>query len=329
MAASNFLSAGYGNPLLRDWHVANTRLNARDLIYPIFVLDEDGKKNAIDSMPGQFQWSVDRLHELLDPLVTLGLKSVLLFGVVTNDAKKSTLADYALDQESPVVRATKKIRQDWPDLYVICDVCICQYTWHGHCGILKQDGTIDNQASIDLLGAIALVYAKAGAHMVAPSDMMDCRIAAIKAALKKEGLERQVPVMAYSAKFASAMYGPFRDIAHSMPQFGDRKDYQLPTGSSCLALRALKRDESEGADFLMVKPGGSYLDIIKIAKQETLLPISVYQVSGEYAEMMAGAEAGVYDLQARVNESMVAFKRAGADIIITYFVPYMLAWMKD
>lgn len=327
---SNHLHPGYSHALLREWQTDGLSYNASNFVYPIFVLDEDGKKNEIKSMPGQYQWSVDLLPELLDPLVELGLRSVILFGVtLTHKDLEATWAD---NKESPVIRALKFLSARYPQLYLICDVCLCQYTSHGHCGILKEVAgvnDIDNDVSVARLAEISVNYALAGAHMIAPSDMMDGRIGAIKDGLRKAGLVRRVPVMSYSAKFASCMYGPFRDAAHSKPGFGDRKSYQLPIGASQLALRALLRDVEEGADFLMVKPGGPYLDIIQTAKEKTNLPISVYQVSGEFAMLYHAAQAGVFDLRTGVNESIISLRRAGADIIITYFTPQILQWLRD
>jgi len=297
------------------------------------VLDVDGDKRAISSLPGQYQWSVDRLPELLDPLITLGLRSVILFGVVTDESVKTRNAERALAADNPVIRALQVLREKYPTLYRICDVCMCQYTSHGHCGILtKDDDTgvhIKQEESTALLAEIALHYAQAGAQMVAPSDMIDGRVAAIKELLTLKSFGRTVPVMAYSAKFASAFYGPFRAAANSKPLQGDRRCYQLPVGAAGLAKRAILRDITEGADFVMVKPGGSYLDIIHMAKQETDVPICVYQVSGEYAMLITAAQAGIFSLCEGVMESITAFRRAGADIIITYFTPQLLTWHSE
>ena len=338
MDPSHLLASGYAHPLTREWHSQHVKYDASHFVYPVFVLDVDGHKNEVSSMPGQYQWSVDRLTELLDPLVALGLRSVILFGVVTRQQDKSVDAQVVHSPNNPVVRTLALLKHRYPSLYLICDVCMCQYTSHGHCGLLKDHAQdpdsasypdIDHETSIKLIADIAKNYALAGAHMVSPSDMMCGRIAAIKDMLVKEKLQRTVAVMSYSAKFASAMYGPFRDAANSKPMKGDRKGYQLPIAATGLARRALQRDVAEGADFLMVKPGGPYLDIIYIAKTETDLPVAVYQVSGEFSEILKAVAGGVFDLRARVDESIVALRRAGADIIISYFVPQLLQWFRE
>jgi porphobilinogen synthase len=242
---------------------------------------------------------------------------------------------------SPVVRAIPIIRKRFPSLYIACDLCLCAYTEHGHCGVMNkiEDGTaggcggwaIDNQASIDRLGQIALAYAKAGAHMIAPSDMMDGRIGAIKAALAsdKSALESRVAVMSYAAKFASCFYGPFRDAAKSGMSFGDRSLYQLPAGGKGLAKRAVERDLAEGADFVMVKPGMPYLDIVRETADISPVPVAVYQVSGEWAMLHHAAAAGALDLKKAVMESLLAFKRAGAVLVLSYFTPQVLKWLRE
>jgi len=254
---------------------------------------------------------------------------VLLFGVLTKeDTKKDPSGSIALDENSPVSRGIKVLRKSFPDLLVIADVCLCGYTSHGHCGILNQDGTIDNGKSIEMLAEVALAYAKAGAHVVAPSDMMDGRIAQIKKLLNQNGLLGKVAVMSYAAKFASCFYGPFRDAAHSAPSFGDRKAYQLPP-SRGLALRAVQRDIEEGADFVMVKPAGPYLDIIKEVRDLVHTPVACYHVSGEYAMLWHAAKANCFDLKTAVFETLKGMRRAGADIIITYYTPRLLEWLKE
>ena len=243
---------------------------------------------------------------------------------------KSDDASNADSPQNPVVRAIPLLRKEFPHLLICCDVCLCAYTSHGHCGIFTTDPSsnetfIDNQLSIQRLSQVALKYAQSGAHVVAPSDMMDGRVGAIKSILSKHNLSSRVSVMAYSAKFASTFYGPFRDAAKSAPSFGDRSTYQLPCTSSGLSLRALQRDVNEGADIIMIKPGMPYLDVIRSARDRFPdYPISVYQVSGEYAMIMHAANAGTFDLTKAVFESLYSFHRAGADVIITYFAPFLL-----
>jgi porphobilinogen synthase len=302
------------------------------LIYPLFIIDDDDAKKPINSMPEQYQLGVNQIAPFLEPLVKKGLRSVLLFGVLTKEGRKDEQASWADNDEGPVQRAIKLIKSKFPEVYVVTDVCLCAYTAHGHCGVFskvecRENPDIDNDKSVARLAEMALSHAKAGADMVAPSDMMDGRIGAIKKALAGAGLSRRVSVMSYSAKFASCMYGPFRDAAHSAPSFGDRRTYQLPSGSSGLAIRALLRDIDEGADFLMVKPGLPYLDIIKEAKERSHVPISVYQVSGEYAMLWHAAAAGSFDLKTAVMESLTCLRRAGADIIISYYTPRLLDWL--
>jgi len=263
----------------------------------------------------------------LKPLVEKGLRSILIFGVLTQTVKDSQ-ASCALAESSPVIQAIKVIRKSFPDLYVAADVCLCGYTDHGHCGILTEEGHIDNSKSIKRIAEVALSYAKAGAHMVAPSDMMDGRIQAIKHLLSQNNLNRTC-VMSYSAKFASSFYGPFREAAHSAPSQGDRKAYQLPPPARGLAIRAFQRDQEEGADILMVKPAGPYLDIIRDMKNQVNTPIACYHVSGEYAMLWHAAAAGAFDLKTAVFETLRGFRRAGVDIIITYYTPRLLDWLKE
>ncbi|KAM7144075.1 delta-aminolevulinic acid dehydratase isoform 2-T5 [Macrochelys suwanniensis] len=233
-------------------------------------------------------------------------------------------------ENTPAIQAIKKIRSSFPELLIACDVCLCPYTSHGHCGILRKDGTIQNEASCQRLAEVSLAYAKAGCHIVAPSDMMDGRIAAMKEALVSNNMGNKVSVMSYSAKFASCFYGPFRDAALSKPAFGDRRCYQLPPGARGLALRAVDRDVREGADMLMVKPGMPYLDLVRDVKaKHPTHPLAVYHVSGEFAMLWHGAQAGAFNLKTAVMEVMTGFRRAGADIIITYYVPQLLKWLKE
>jgi len=296
-------------------------------MYPIFITDDPEASVPIPSLPGQRRWGVNKLQEFLQPLVEKGLQSVILFGVPLQCIKdmRGTPAD---DPQGPVIMAIQKLRELFPSLYIAVDVCLCEYTDHGHCGLLHQDGTINTQPSVERIAQVALSYAKAGAHCVAPSDMMDGRIKAIKRTLIDAGLGNKVTLMSYSAKFASSLYGPFRDAAGSAPSFGDRKCYQLPPSAKGLARRAIGRDCSEGADIIMVKPALPYLDIISDAAQLAGdRPIACYQVSGEFAMIHAGAAAGVYDLRTMVIETLESMVRAGVTVILTYFTPDLLEWL--
>eukprot|EP00457_Paulinella_chromatophora_P010026 gb/GEZN01010112.1/.p1 GENE.gb/GEZN01010112.1/~~gb/GEZN01010112.1/.p1 ORF type:complete len:377 (-),score=14.75 gb/GEZN01010112.1/:59-1189(-) len=326
---THLLHPSQSHPLVKSWNTAPS-LQASQMMYPIFISDQAGVKEEIKSLPGQYRWGVDRLEELLDPLVEKGLRSVLLFGVLTGDSKKDATASWADRESSPVPRALLHLRQKYRSLLLATDVCLCGYTSTGHCCILDAEMAkagvlrIQNPASIERLAQIALSYAQYGAHMVAPSDMMDGRIGAIKHLLRGAGLESQVPVMSYTAKFASVFYGPFRDAACSGMSFGDRSSYQLGSGSRGLALRALVRDVAEGADIVMVKPGGPYLDIVRDCRERVSVPIAIYQVSGEYAMLYHAAKAGAFGLEEGVLESLVCAQRAGADIFISYFTPLVL-----
>lgn len=297
-------------------------------MYPIFVTDDPNARVEIKSLPGQCRWGLDRLKELLEPLVAKGLTSVLIFGVPVSSEKdiRGSLAD---DPTSTVVPAIKLIRELFPHLYIAADVCLCEYTSHGHCGIFQSDNKVlDSLKSVERIAEVALNYAKAGADCVAPSDMMDGRIKAIKRALIDNGFGNRCTLMSYSAKFASAMYGPFREAAGSTPSFGDRKCYQLPPAARGLARRAILRDVNEGADIIMVKPAMPYLDILASAAElAPNHPLAAYQVSGEYAMIVAGARAGVYDLKTMARESVDGIIRAGATVIATYFTPDFLDWL--
>ncbi|KAG8968404.1 Aminolevulinate dehydratase [Tulasnella sp. 419] len=328
MDISSILQGGYNHPLSRTWQ-SQRQLTKSMLMYPIFITDDPQASVTINSLPGQKRWGVDRLEEFLGPLVTKGLKSVILFGVPLNCEKdpKGTPAD---DPQGPVILAIKKLRSLYPDLYIAADVCLCEYTSHGHCGYLNQDGTIDTPPSVKRIAEVAVNYAKAGAHCVAPSDMMDGRIKAIKEGLMQAGLANKCLLMSYSAKFASSMYGPFREAAGSAPAFGNRKCYQLPPAGRGLARRAIVRDVNEGADIIMVKPAMPYLDIIASAAElAPSHPLACYQVSGEYAMIVAGANAGVYELKTMAFESVDCMLRAGATLILSYFTPQFLDWLDE
>lgn len=323
------LHSGYSHEVLRQWQSAGAGLSAHSFIYPIFVSDDPNANEEVGSLPGVKRYGVNTLESALQPLVDNGLKSVLIFGV-PEKATKDPTGSPADAADNPAILALKKLREVFPKLLLACDVCLCPYTDHGHCGILNTDGTIDNAASIQRIAQVALAYAKAGCHVLAPSDMMDNRVGAIKKLLHESGLGGKVAVMSYSAKFASSFYGPFRDAAKSAPAFGDRRCYQLPPGARGLALRAVERDVAEGADFLMVKPGMPYLDIVRDVKEKfPNHPLAIYQVSGEYAMLWHGSVAGAFSLKAIVMEAVTAMRRAGADIIISYYTPKLLEWIKE
>jgi porphobilinogen synthase len=297
--------------------VRETTLSPDDLVYPMFVVDGDGVRNPVASMPGVEQLSVDQIVREAVEVHGLGIPAVILFGVPTDDAKDAHgTAGY--DPDGLVPRAIRAIKAEVPELLVWADVCLCEYTSHGHCGVLAEDGEVLNDETLDLLARAAVTYARAGADAVAPSDMMDGRVAAIRAALDDDGLGN-VPIVAYAAKYASGYYGPFRDAAHSTPAFGDRRGYQMDPGNVEEALREVELDMEEGADMVMVKPAGPYLDVIQRVKEAFGMPTAAYQVSGEYALIKAAGEKGWVDEQRLAMESVLGIKRAGADLILTYF----------
>lgn len=332
MDIASLLHAGYAHPLTREWQSRIPKSPKSAFMFPVFVTDTSpDAMEPIASMPEQFRFGVDKLAENLEPLMAKGLASIILFGVPSENSKltKDGRGSAADSADSCVIQAIKMCRQKFPNLLIACDVCLCPYTDHGHCGILYDDGTINNAQSGKRLAEISVAYAQAGAHIVAPSDMCDGRIKALKMALIENHLAHRVSVMAYSAKFASAFYGPFRDAAKSAPSKGDRKCYQLPPGGRGLARRAIKRDMNEGADFIMVKPGYPYLDVVRDASEISPdIPIAVYQVSGEYSMLYhAGVTHGVVDIKDAVLESIEGYHRAGANIILTYWTPKLLEWL--
>ncbi|GAB0133290.1 hypothetical protein EsDP_00001702 [Epichloe bromicola] len=323
------LHGGYYHPLARSWQ-AERQLTKSMFIYPIFVTDREDDMNLVASLPGQYQLGLGKLVSYLEPLVRKGLRSVMLFGVPMKPGTKDALGSAADDPEGPVIQAIRLIRRRFPQIYICTDVCLCEYTSHGHCGILRDDGSLNNQLSVDRISDVAIAYAKAGAHCVAPSDMNDGRIRSIKLKLIEEGIAHKTTLMSYSAKFSGCLYGPFRDAAGSSPSFGDRKCYQLPPSGRGLARRAIIRDLNEGADVIMVKPAGQYLDIISDAKELGKdLPIAAYQVSGEYSMIHAAAKAGVFDLKAAAFEATESILRAGATIVVSYFTPQFLDWLDN
>ena len=300
------------------------------LIYPLFISDQDSEETLIPSLPNQHRRGIKRLVPHLEPLVGKGLRSVILFGVPIAPNVKDAIGTAADDPKGPVIKAIRLIRDRFPDLFIVADVCLCEYTSHGHCGILHEDGSLNNSLSVDRISDVAMAYADAGAHCVAPSDMNDGRIRAIKLKLIESGVAHKVSLMSYAAKFSGCLYGPFRDAAGSCPSFGDRKCYQLPPGGRGLARRAIYRDIQEGADYIMVKPASSYLDIISDAKEiGKNLPIAAYQVSGEFAMIHAAAAAGVFDLKTMAFESTEGILRAGATIVVSYFTPQFLDWLSN
>jgi porphobilinogen synthase len=303
--------------------VRETQVTVDDLIYPMFVLPGSGSKEPIGSMPGQYRWSVDLLVEECRRVSDLGIPAVLLFGI---PEEKDATGSEASAAHGAVQQACAALKRALPALCVITDVCLCEYTSHGHCGILSPEGEVCNDITLHRLADVAVSHARSGADIIAPSDMMDGRIAAIREALDEADF-LNTPLMSYAAKYASAFYGPFREAAGSTPQFGDRRGYQMDPPNRREALRELSADYDEGADILMVKPALAYLDIIADARAEFDTPIAAYNVSGEYSMLMAAAERGWLDLQRSVMEVLVAIKRAGADVILTYHAPDVARWL--
>ena len=304
--------------------VKETDLNPNQLVWPAFVLPGKGIKEPILSMPGQFRYSIDLLTPEVKALEKKGIGGVLLFGVPD---KKDEKASSATASNSLVSQAIQSIKELKPNLVVATDVCLCAYMSHGHCGVVGNNGEILNDPSVALLSAMALAHVKAGADLVAPSDMMDGRVQAIRSTLDHAGFQN-TPIMSYSAKFASSFYGPFRDAAHSAPEFGDRKSYQMDPANIEEAIREIETDIEEGADIVMVKPALAYLDVIRVAKDRFSTPIATYQVSGEYSMIKAAAEKGWINEKQVVLETLTAIKRAGANIIISYYAPEVLDWLK-
>jgi len=294
--------------------VKETSLSGNDLIYPLFLVEGEGIKKEIPSLPDVFHLSIDKLEEEISEIKALGIQGVILFGI---PGSKDALGSQAYAEDGIVQKGIRKIKSIDPDFFVITDVCMCQYTSHGHCGILTKSGAIANDTTLDYLNKIVLSHAKAGVDMVAPSDMMDGRIRSIRKALDDENF-KNISIMAYSAKYHSSYYGPFRDAAHSAPSFGNRKTYQMDFHNSREAIEEMDLDYQEGADLLMVKPALSYLDVIKSAKDRFNVPIVAYNVSGEYSMIKNAIKNNIVS-EAIIYETVVSIKRAGADIIITYF----------
>jgi len=310
-------------PALREL-VRETELSVKDFIYPLFITYGDNIKKEISSMPGQFQLSLDKLEAEIEEIVGLGIPAVILFGL---PEIKDEIASGAYHEEGIVQQAVRKIKELAPELLVVTDLCLCEYTDHGHCGIIR-DGEVLNDVTLEVLARAGIAQAEAGADIVAPSDMMDGRVGAIRAALDAERFDH-VPIMAYSAKYASSFYGPFREAAESTPSFGDRHSYQMDPANAMEALRETAMDIEEGADIIMVKPALSYLDIIAAVRAEFDYPLAAYNVSGEYSLIKAAASKGWIDERKTALEALTSMKRAGADIILTYHAKDAARWLKQ
>ena len=301
-----------------------TVISPADFIYPLFIVEGDNIKREISSMPGQFQHSVDNVLRECGELLSVGVRSVILFGIPN---EKDEVGSGAYADEGIIQKATRAIKSEFLEMTVVTDVCLCEYTSHGHCGVV-EDGYVNNDRTLELLAKEAVSHAQSGADIIGPSDMMDGRIAAIRSALDANRFEN-IPIMAYSAKYSSGFYGPFREAAESTPQFGDRKTYQMDFGNSDEALREIALDIQEGADIVMVKPALSYLDVIRRTKDRFNMPIAAYNVSGEYSMVKAAAQAGWLDGEKVMMEVLTSIKRAGADVIITYFAKEAARLLKD
>lgn len=304
--------------------VRENYLRTEDLIYPLFIVEGENVKNEVSSMPGVYHLSLDNLKEEIAEVESLGIKSVLLFGVPN---EKDEVGCQAYHDHGIVQEATRVIKKDFPDMVVIADTCLCEYTSHGHCGVI-EDGKVLNDPSLELLGKTAVSQAKAGADIIAPSNMMDGFVTAIRFALDEAGFQ-DVPIMSYAVKYSSAFYGPFREAAESTPQFGDRKSYQMDPANRIEAMREAESDVMEGADFLIVKPGMPYLDIVRDVKNTFNLPVVIYNVSGEYSMVKAAAQNGWIDEKSIVMEMLTGMKRAGSDLIITYHAKDAALWLKE
>ena len=312
------------NPALRDL-LEETRLDVNDFIYPLFVRSGEGIKDEVASMPGVYQMSIDVAIKECEELKALGLRSIILFGIPDT---KDSVGSEAMCEHGIIAEAVRTIKAAHPDMLVITDLCFCEYTDHGHCGVLDPVlETVDNDITLDNLAKQAVVHAKSGVDMIAPSGMMDGMIQAIRKGLDEAGYVN-TPIMSYSTKFASAYYGPFRDVAESAPSFGDRRSYQMNPANRREAIAESVTDEAEGADILMVKPALAYMDIIRDVREHTTLPLAVYNVSGEYSMLKMAAKAGVIDYERVMMETLLGFKRAGADIIITYHAKEAAALLK-
>lgn len=305
--------------------VKETYLHKEDFIYPIFVMEGENIKNPVASMPGIYQFSLDRLREEMDEVVALGIPSVILFGL---PAEKDAVGSEAYHDHGIIQKAIRFVKENYPEVMVIADTCLCEYTSHGHCGVVSEDERILNDPSLDLLAQTAVSQAKAGADIIAPSNMMDGFVAAIRKGLDEAGFE-DTPIMSYAVKYASAYYGPFREAADGAPKFGDRKTYQMDPSNRLEAMREAASDLEEGADFLIVKPALSYLDIIRDVRNNHDVPVVAYNVSGEYAMVKAAALNGWMDEKQTVLETLLSMKRAGADLIMTYHAKDAARWLEE
>ena len=305
--------------------VRETKLNVEDLIYPLFIVEGEGIKNEISSLPDVYHFSVDMLEDEIKEIMGLGIEHVLLFGI-PHEHEKDVCGSESYNDNGIIQRAIRKIKEVDSNMNVITDVCMCEYTSHGHCGILNENGYVNNDITLDYLTKISISHAKAGADMVAPSDMMDGRIGALRKGLDEAGFQN-IGIMSYSVKYASTFYGPFREAANSAPSFGDRKTYQMDPANSNEALIEAELDMLEGADILMVKPALSYLDVIRRVKDNFDLPLAAYNVSGEYAMLKLAVKNGIL-AEGAIYESVMSIKRAGADIIITYFAKDLARMMR-
>ena len=313
-------SSEYMRALVRE-----TSVQVSDLIYPLFVIEGNDIKNPIDSMPGIYQYSIDRVDEEIERIREAGIKAVLMFGI---PAHKDECGTEAYNEHGIIQEAIRHIKKVYPELIFIADICLCEYTSHGHCGVLGEHGEVLNDDTLPLLAKTAVTCAQAGADMVAPSNMMDGHVEAIRKALDEAGLT-MTPIMSYSAKMASGYYGPFRDAAHSAPGFGDRKTYQMDYHNGREAIRDIQDDIDEGADIIIVKPALAFLDILKTASMRTDMPLCAYNVSGEYSMVKAAAANGWIDEKKIVMENMIGMKRAGAHMIITYHALDVARWLKE
>jgi porphobilinogen synthase len=304
--------------------VRETHLNVEQLIYPLFIAEDIDESREIASMPGILQWPLEYLGREAERIASLGIPAVLLFGI---PSEKDEVGSQAYASQGVIQQAIRCFKAEVPDLLVITDVCLCEYTSHGHCGVI-QNGNVQNDESLELLARMALSHVEAGADIVAPSDMMDGRVGSIRHALDEHGFS-STPIMAYSAKYASGFYGPFREAAGSTPQFGDRRSYQMDPANVREALREIDLDIAEGADIVMVKPAMAYLDVIQRVREHCELPIAAYNVSGEFAMIKAAAHNGWIDERRIVMEVLTGIRRAGADMIITYFAPEVAGWLKE
>ncbi|MGO1368712.1 MAG: porphobilinogen synthase [Senegalia sp. (in: firmicutes)] len=309
--------------LVRDL-VRETKLDINDLVYPLFVVEGENVKKPIPSLPNSYHFSVDKLIEEVKELTDLGIHYILLFGLPNS---KDSVGSSAYDDNGIVQRAIREVKKEVEDVYIITDICLCQYTDHGHCGLLSDCGEVENDKTLEKLSKVAISHAKAGADMVAPSDMMDGRVENMRNTLDREGYT-EIPIMSYSVKYASSYYGPFRDAADSAPKFGDRSSYQMDFANPNESLREAELDIKEGADVIMVKPALAYLDVIRRVDENYNIPIAAYNVSGEYAMLKMAIENGLMDEKV-IMESLLAIKRAGADIIITYFAKEVAEKLKN